>query len=248
MTVPAGNTPLSRDKVTVRVSETFLSMQGEGPSAGQRAVFLRLAGCNLACAWCDTRYSWDWHRYDRQASTRECDAEVLAADLARLADPHTRLLVLTGGEPLLQQPAMAGLLDSLYKTAPHIRCEVETNGTVLPAPALTERVHRYVVSPKLAHSGVPSRSRWRPDTLAAFAAQPQSVLKIVAAGVDDLREAEVIAAAAGFAPHRVWIMPLADAADSMLAGARALAGPALDAGFNLALRQHLLLWGNTPGK
>ena len=44
--------------------EIFHSIQGEGVSAGTPTVFLRLATCNLACTWCDTRYTWDWRRFD----------------------------------------------------------------------------------------------------------------------------------------------------------------------------------------
>ena len=45
--------------VTLRVAETFRSLQGEGPSAGAPAHFLRLQGCDVGCRWCDTKYTWD---------------------------------------------------------------------------------------------------------------------------------------------------------------------------------------------
>ena len=54
----------------LRVNEIFgPTFQGEGPHAGQSAVFLRTSGCNLNCSWCDTPYTWDWERYDREAET-----------------------------------------------------------------------------------------------------------------------------------------------------------------------------------
>ena len=53
------------------VSEVFgPTFQGEGPSSGQRAMFVRLGRCNLDCAFCDTAYTWDWTRYDPDAELR----------------------------------------------------------------------------------------------------------------------------------------------------------------------------------
>ena len=56
--------PAHDDDRELKVSEIFASIQGEGPSAGAAAVFLRLAGCNLRCHWCDTKYTWDWQNYE----------------------------------------------------------------------------------------------------------------------------------------------------------------------------------------
>ena len=50
---------LSGPTVRGRIAETFFSIQGEGATAGAPAVFIRLQGCSVGCAWCDTKYSWD---------------------------------------------------------------------------------------------------------------------------------------------------------------------------------------------
>ena len=50
--------------VELKLSEIFESIQGEGPTAGEPCVFLRLAMCNLHCRWCDTKYTWDWKKYE----------------------------------------------------------------------------------------------------------------------------------------------------------------------------------------
>ena len=76
----------------MRVSEIFLSLQGEGPSAGTPAHFIRLQGCDVGCHWCDTKYSWDLAGGREHSAEAACDeAEMLGA---------APLLVITGGEPL----------------------------------------------------------------------------------------------------------------------------------------------------
>ena len=85
--------------------EIFHSIQGEGVSQGTPCVFLRLAGCNLACSWCDTAYSWNGTVPGMRLAPEK------AAELV-LHYPCRRL-VLTGGEPLIQQKALPALLPHL---------------------------------------------------------------------------------------------------------------------------------------
>jgi organic radical activating enzyme len=109
-------------------------------------------------------------------------------DEAEVADRIAALgqdrLVITGGEPLLQAPALARMLARM----PNVRVEVETNGTVAPAPALEPSVHQYNVSPKLAHSGNPAAMALLPERLAAFAGDPRAFFKFVVASAADLAE------------------------------------------------------------
>src|ERR1700737_3534692 len=94
----------------LRVSEVFgPTFQGEGPSAGQLAAFLRLSRCNLNCTWCDTPYTWDARRFDLEAETRRLSA---AEAVDRLRAIRTPLIVVTGGEPLVQQAALGPVLES----------------------------------------------------------------------------------------------------------------------------------------
>jgi len=50
---------LPSSRTSLRIAETFFSIQGEGPTAGLPAVFVRVQGCSVGCAWCDTKYSWE---------------------------------------------------------------------------------------------------------------------------------------------------------------------------------------------
>ena len=122
------------------VKEIFYTLQGEGANAGRPAVFCRFAGCNLwsgreadrdsaVCRFCDT----DFVGTDGTAGGRYGDAPALAAAIARLwpsADGAHRLVVITGGEPLLQLDS--ALIDALHALG--FRVAVETNGTIA-APA-----------------------------------------------------------------------------------------------------------------
>jgi 7-carboxy-7-deazaguanine synthase len=131
------------------VKECFLTLQGEGVQAGSRAVFLRFAGCNLwsgreqdrataQCRFCDT----DFVGTDGEGGGKFPAAEALAEHVERLWGPgrERRLVVITGGEPMLQLDT--GLVDALH--ARGFRVAVETNGT-LPAPAGIDWI---CVSPK----------------------------------------------------------------------------------------------------
>jgi organic radical activating enzyme len=93
---------------TLVISEVFgPTLQGEGPSAGRPAGFVRLGRCNLACDWCDTKYTWDWENYDPQ---EELHTEQVATVLEQLDAMGVGMLVVTGGEPLLQQRNLPPLL------------------------------------------------------------------------------------------------------------------------------------------
>jgi 7-carboxy-7-deazaguanine synthase len=122
------------------VKEIFLTLQGEGAQAGRRAVFLRFAGCNLwtgreqdraeaACTFCDT----DFVGMDGENGGRFADADALAGKVAELwAEGDNRLVVITGGEPLLQLDG--ALIDALH--ARGFEVAVETNGTLAAPPGI----------------------------------------------------------------------------------------------------------------
>ena len=123
------------------VKEAFLTLQGEGVQTGSRAVFLRFAGCNLwsgreedrrkaVCQFCDT----DFVGTDGIGGGKFADGEALAAHVAGLWDAgvERRLVVITGGEPMLQLDA--ALIDALH--AENFRIAVESNGTIAATPGI----------------------------------------------------------------------------------------------------------------
>lgn len=183
--------------------EIFHSIQGEGVSQGTPCVFLRLAGCNLACSWCDTAYSWNGTAPGVRLAPEK------AAELV-LHYPCRRL-VLTGGEPLIQQKALPALLRLL----PDHAVEMETNGTIMPDTELLKRVTQFNVSPKLPHSGNNDVKTWKPDILRCLAGTEKAWFKFVVACEDDVRAVLQRASEADIPPERILIMPLASTRDEL---------------------------------
>jgi 7-carboxy-7-deazaguanine synthase len=118
---------------TLKISEIFPSIQGEGLRQGELTLFIRLAGCNLKCDFCDTKYAWISGQ--DMAVTRVLDK------VKKIYNSFpTRWICLTGGEPLLQ--SVEGLVRRLK--AEGFKIQVETNGTIYRRMA----VNWYTVSPK----------------------------------------------------------------------------------------------------
>lgn len=120
----------------ISVVEVFRSIQGEGPDVGQVMTFVRLAGCDIWCSWCDTKYSWKETPPVPIASVLE---DILMVD-------KTRKVVITGGEPLLQDEALVELCRELKSLGFYIA--LETNGHPNPPFQSFRYFDKIVVSPK----------------------------------------------------------------------------------------------------
>lgn len=121
----------------LKVTEIFKSVQGEGLEMGVPSVFVRLSGCNLNCAWCDTRYAWEEGGY--------VDVDEI---VRRVREFWAENVVITGGEPLLQTAGLEELVSRLRE-----RITIETNGTIEPSEYLKEVVDVWAISPKLSNCG-----------------------------------------------------------------------------------------------
>lgn len=238
-----------RARAPLQVAEIFgPTIQGEGPTAGRPAMFLRLMGCNLSCGWCDTGYTWDASRYDLHAIGQSRPVGDILGEL--LAHRAVRKVVITGGEPLLHQtrPGWDMLIEALAVAGMDI--EIETNGTVTPTEETAE-VARFNVSVKLAHAGLPRRARINDEALHVLR-YGDSVFKFVVRTVDDLAEIDALLSAKNkgaigpLDPSRIWVMPEGTTLDVVLATARDVVEETLARGWNLTLRQHVLIWPDEP--
>jgi len=231
-------TPLSP---ALKVSEIFESLQGEGVSSGAPCIFVRLAQCNLHCTWCDTKYTWDFERYRYEDEVHEQPVGEVALIVNQAP---SRRLVLTGGEPLLQQRA---LREFFARLAPDISVEVETNGTIVPEPAALSRVNQWNVSPKLANAGDPEAFRIRPDALVALRDSQRAYLKLVVNGDQDLAEADALVQRFAWPSDRVSLMPQATDREQLRARSFEVAEAARARSYRFSSRLHLELWGGRRG-
>jgi len=113
----------------LQITEIFHSIQGEGRHAGLPCVFIRLTGCNLRCAWCDTEYAF-------HGGTRMPLDQVLAA-AAAYACP---LVEITGGEPLLQAPAVVELAKRLLALGCEVLIETSGERDLAPLPLEVKKI------------------------------------------------------------------------------------------------------------
>ena len=128
---------------TFNVVEFFLSIDGEGVRAGEPTIFIRLAGCNLRCSYCDSDYSWEIK------NSIEYTRPELVSRIIALAEGWVKNITLTGGEPLIH-PGVDTLILNLCRIGFNVN--VETNGSINP------RVHHpnlfYTFDYKCPYSGM----------------------------------------------------------------------------------------------
>lgn len=184
----------------LKVSESFYSIQGEGKTVGVPAYFLRLTDCNLLCGgkgtiqdkqlhngakWrCDSIESWTKGAPINNADIIEGFGELF---LPSLESQHAHL-VITGGEPLMQQNELIAFCKIIMKlTNGRAFIEIETNGTITPLKDLAFYVSLWNVSPKLSGSGMRENVRFKKDVIRTFNELP-SIMKFVVNDREDTDE------------------------------------------------------------
>lgn len=215
-----------RAELALRITEIFVSVQGESTHAGWPCVFIRLTGCNLRCTWCDTEYAF--HGGERRSIEDVLD---------EVASHRCRRVEITGGEPLLQK-ATPVLAQRLLERGYEVLCETsgERDISVLPSGV------RRIVDFKAPGSGEVSRNDWgNVERLG-----PGDEVKIVVADRADFDWAiETIRAHDLTARVPVHLSPVHGALEpSTLAEWIIACG--LDVRLNLQL--HKVLWGDVPGR
>ena len=223
--------------------EVFASIQGEGASAGRPSTFVRLALCNLSCTWCDTRYTWDWEHYDPKTEIANIETTEIVRRVTAIGNEN---VVITGGEPLLQQEALSELAESLVGTG--ARLEVETNGTLEPEEPLREHVAQWNVSPKLGNSGGVAERRIVLAPLRWFAQREDAWFKFVIDAPGDIDEVARLVHLFEVPTRRVILMPQGKTTAELKERSGWLAEICANRGFQFSTRMHILLWGDERGR
>ena len=239
--------------------EIFHSIQGEGKSIGTPSVFVRTSLCNLHCIWCDTDYTWNWtgtpfphindtkpgyRKFEKKDWIAKCTIDSVAEIVAGFP---CRNVILTGGEPMMQQAALTELMFALRSLSADYRFETETNGTLSPTPAFDAQIDQYNVSPKLENSGNPKRLREKPAAFRFFAQSPKANFKFVLSEEADLREVLALQNAYSIPSGKIWLMPEGTSAGALAKRRKWLVEICKTHGFHYSDRLHIQIWGSKKG-
>ena len=209
---------------------------------GRPAVFLRLALCNLSCSWCDTKYTWDWERHDPTQQIANMTQEEVLKEILK---HDCKYLVITGGEPMLQQSQLVTLVQDLKNKGYFL--EIETNGTILPDQRLVNIIDHWSVSPKLEYSGNSRASREIAKCYKFFASSPLCHFKFVVKDNKDFSEVQTIMRTYTLTSNKIILMPQAQDSEALIQGGKWLVELCKAHGLIFSTRLQIILWGNKRG-
>jgi organic radical activating enzyme len=184
--------------ITAEISEIFVSIQGEGLYCGQKQVFVRFAGCNLACAYCDEPAAAK--RRPKRCLAPFCERTVssVAAEVIKLArGSRARAVSLTGGEPLLNREFIKALAPALKKAG--LAVHLETNGTLYRELAGLKGIADVIAMDIKPPSSTGGKAFWDEHVKFLAVAPEKTFVKIVVAAktsAGDFKKAVNIAAKA----------------------------------------------------
>jgi len=220
----------------INLVEHFYSLQGEPQSLGRPAYFLRFPGCNLKCTFCDTTYA---------SRTEKGKMIELSTLLEKIMLYETKLIVITGGEPLLRKRELLELHNFLPQD---YIFEIETNGTQQPLWFTNKkREIRYNISPKLNSSGNKLSSRYQPIILNKFLENTDCIFKFVVKNNTDFKEVNKIVKQLSIPKSLIWIMPEGKKDTLIKKHALKFIEEIKQKGYSLTPRLHIWLYGQKKG-
>ncbi len=209
----------------------FRSIQGEGPKIGTPSIFLRLAGCNLSCDFCDSRFTFLPEFKNTWINT---EIQNVVNSILKVKKEEKNLII-TGGEPLLQKNSLIELISLIKKHFTSI--EIETNGTIRP-DGLLKFGSFFNVSPKLSNSGMEVEARLN-KSLYSFAIYDKSIFKFVVESEEDIKEVFKIIEKFSIKKDKVYLMPKSSSRKELEEKAKTVLNLSLKYGLNYSDRLHL---------
>ncbi len=232
------------------IIEQFLSIQGEGAQSGKLAYFIRLANCNLACKFCDTKYA---SRVGEEKAIM-VDIQSLTNEINELSEVgNPPVIVFTGGEPLLYKRQIKEMIWRLGD----YEVEIETNGTIAPIEYKKDEAIpcislRYNVSPKLISSGNDFKKAIKIPVLKKFNScvfknGAESIFKFVIKTDKDWEQMEKIIKKVDIPKEQVYIMPEGVTDKENRKHALKFFEKIILNGYNLSPRLHIWLFQGKKG-
>lgn len=235
------------------ISEVFYSIQGEGPTTGYPAIFVRLGGCNLMCGGMGTQFDKKLHN----KATWRCDTievwmsamsipfeDILPLDCLDALKNGANLII-TGGEPLMQQENVIQFIDYVRGLFPKVYIEIETNGTVMPNDTLLEKVNQWNCSPKLTNSGNDISIIFKKEVLHVLD-KFNTAFKLVVTTIKDWQEIEEM-----YLPlinkDKVWLMPSGENQELLNQSKQIVAEICKENYIKFTNRLHIEIWNKKTG-
>lgn len=234
------------------------TIQGEGFAAGQHCLFVRTFGCNLECSWCDTAKTWattpdkaaktdSGRLYVTSEQSHLMSWQMVVVELQSKWDIVARPtnIIVSGGEPFMQAHKLVPLTRKLFDLGNKVH--VETAGTIKTFPKFDATVHQYNVSPKLQNSSNDPRKRYKPEALRSLMHTGKARFKFVVQGPTDFAEVDFICKDCDIPQQYVQVMPEGNTAEGNMLIAQEIIDLALERGYGLSFRSHVLIWGDREG-
>lgn len=231
----------------LHLSESFASIQGEGKTAGTPAIFWRFQWCGFHCKWCDTLEVWK--------KGTKYSFDTLYEHFSKLGyfaklNARTHHLVITGGDPLIQQDAIAAFLLYCQHKGERINdwyIECENQGQLMPMAPFSSLINLWNISPKLTNSGMSEAKRFNDTVMAYYIAKP-AIFKFPVSCEADVKELIADWQTRYHIPSgRIYLMPICTTREEHAKVGAEVAALAQKFGFRFSPRLQVVLWDKTCG-
>jgi len=245
---------MNQKEKKLAVSEIFYSIQGEGKTMGYPSVFLRLGGCNLMCGGMGTQHDKELHNdAEWRCDTIEVWMKSQSIKIHDILEKkyieelnHGAHLIITGGEPLMQQKNLIPFLEYIKKLT-NCYIEIETNGTIIPNKKLLNVVDLFNCSPKTANSGNDYEMRFNSNALNVINLDAKdSIFKFVISNNNDYKE--IIKDYGNYIKrNKVWLMPAGENQILLNKNKNIVAEICKENNVKFTTRLHIEIWNKKTG-